>query len=275
MRKNKSSLPRISIITPSCNQGKFIEKNIKSVLNQHYKNFEHIVIDGGSKDNTVAILKKYSHLKWVSEKDSGQSHAFNKGLKMATGQIIGWINSDDYLVKNIFREVAGSFDKNTDWVIGNIFIEYRIINKKIADVSPKISLSALQKKPDIVRQQGAFFRKEILEKVGGLDEKIQIAMDCELWFRLAKRSEPKMINRRWAYFVFHKDQKTSGKNLIRQTNQAIRILLKYRSPCLYIFVFAFRNYFYFIKYIAKICLIKAHLLKPQFVNISYFNKKLK
>jgi len=94
MRKNKSSLPRISIITPSCNQGKFIEKNIKSVLNQHYKNFEHIVIDGGSKDNTVAILKKYSHLKWVSEKDSGQSHAFNKGLKMATGQIIGWINSN-------------------------------------------------------------------------------------------------------------------------------------------------------------------------------------
>ena len=217
---------------------------------------------------------------WIKLNDSSYDVSINTGNGDFSGfawadEIIGWINSDDYLVKNIFREVAGSFDKNTDWVIGNIFIEYRIINKKIADVSPKISLSALQKKPDIVRQQGAFFRKEILEKVGGLDEKIQIAMDCELWFRLAKRSEPKMINRRWAYFVFHKDQKTSGKNLIRQTNQAIRILLKYRSPCLYIFVFAFRNYFYFIKYIAKICLIKAHLLKPQFVNISYFNKKLK
>ena len=275
MRKKKSNLPKISIITPSFNQEEFIDKNIKSVLNQRYKNFEHIIIDGGSSDNTVAILKKYPHLKWVSEKDRGQSHAFNKGLKMATGEIIGWINSDDYLVNNVFHEIADAFDNETDWVVGNIIFEYKTIGKKIPDRSPLITLRALQRKPEIVRQQGTFIRKSTLKKIGGLDEKIQIAMDCDLWFKLVKLSPPKMVNRHWAYFVFHTDQKTSGRNLLKQTTQAVKTLLKHESPIFYIFMFASRNYYYFIKYIIKTCLIKIGLVDPKYANISYFNKKLK
>lgn len=276
MRKKRSNLPKISIITPSYNQGEFIEKNIKSVLNQHYKNFEHIVIDGGSKDNTVAILKKYPHLRWVSEKDRGQSHAFNKGLKMATGKIIGWINSDDYLADNVFREITEAFRKhNADWVVGNISFDFRTINKIIPDKSPKISLQPLQRRPEIVRQQGTFFKREILEKVGGLDEKIQIAMDCDLWLKLAKLSTPKMINKHWAYFVFHEDQKTSGRNLIKQTNETVKTLCKHGSPITYVLAFATRNYFYFIKFLVKTGLIKIGLISRRYANISYFNKKLR
>ena len=84
---------KITILTPSFNQGAFVEKNIQSVMSQDYADFEHIIIDGGSTDNTVDILKKYPHLKWISEPDEGQADALNKGLAMATGDIVGWINS--------------------------------------------------------------------------------------------------------------------------------------------------------------------------------------
>ena len=103
---------RISIITVSLNQADFIEENILSVLNQHYSNLEHIVIDGGSTDGTQAILAKYSHLVWKSEPDRGQSHALNKGFKMATGDIIGWINSDDRLHPGALQIVNDYFQNH-------------------------------------------------------------------------------------------------------------------------------------------------------------------
>ena len=98
---------KISIITPSFNQGKYIEQTILSVLNQSYKNFEHIICDGGSTDGTVDVLKKYKHLIWVSEEDEGQSDALSKALSMSSGDIIGWINSDDYYYSDdIFEYVV-------------------------------------------------------------------------------------------------------------------------------------------------------------------------
>ena len=96
-------LPKISIVTPSYNSAKFIEDCIQSVLKQNYPNFEHIVIDGGSTDGTVEILKQYPHLKWISEPDEGQSDALNKGFKMAEGDILGWLNADDVYLKNVFQ----------------------------------------------------------------------------------------------------------------------------------------------------------------------------
>jgi len=107
-------LLKISIITPSYNAKKFIEDCIQSVLCQNYPNFEHIIIDGGSTDGTIEILKKYPHLKWISESDKGQSDALNKGVKMADGDIIGWLNADDYYLPGMFYKVVKELEKNPD-----------------------------------------------------------------------------------------------------------------------------------------------------------------
>src|ERR1700691_3409482 len=110
-RKMRISDPMISIITPSFNQGAYMEQTIQSVLNQHCGRVEHIVVDGGSADDTVDILKKYPHLIWVSEKDRGQADALTKGLALAKGDIIGWVNSDDYYQDNIFAAVVSHFQR--------------------------------------------------------------------------------------------------------------------------------------------------------------------
>ncbi len=107
--------PLVSIITPSFNQGHFIEETIQSVLDQDYPNIEYLVIDGGSTDNTVEILRKYEgRLKWISEPDGGQSHAINKGFRMARGEIVAWLNSDDTLLPGAITKAAGHLAANRE-----------------------------------------------------------------------------------------------------------------------------------------------------------------
>jgi len=103
---------KISIITPSLNQGRFLKECIESVLCQNYENFEHIIIDACSTDNTLDVLSKYHHLIWISEKDKGQSDALNKGLDMASGDIIGWLNADDYYCPDTFNKISKIFNNN-------------------------------------------------------------------------------------------------------------------------------------------------------------------
>jgi len=231
-----SAIPKISIITPSYNQGQYIEQNIKSVLNQNYPNVEHIVIDGGSSDCTVEILKKFPHLIWVSEKDDGQADALNKGLKLATGDLVGWINSDDYYQENIFESVASNFsDGPVDWVIGNI--TYRLESKgiEIPDVSRPVSYRSLLRNPDIVRQQSTFFRRSTLEEVGAWNSAFHMVMDLDLWLRMAKISSPRMIHSNWSFFRVHEAQKTVVKNLIPQMREIEYLFQRenYTSPTRY------------------------------------------
>ena len=123
------NLPKISIVMPSYNQVEFIERSILSVLNQNYPNIELIIIDGGSTDATIDIIKKYekSIAFWVSEKDQGQSDALNKGFKRCTGEIYGWLNSDDVYLPNVFKSVSLAFKKNQNKKI--IFGDWLSIDK--------------------------------------------------------------------------------------------------------------------------------------------------
>ncbi len=206
---------KISIITPSYNQGEFIEQNINSVLSQDYDHYEHIVVDGGSKDQTVDILQKYPSLIWVSEKDNGQADALSKGFNMSTGDIIGWINSDDYYEPNIFKLVLEQFeDPKVNWIVGNLTRVFEQTNKTVPDHSPLVTYEQLLDNPDIVRQQCTFFRRQALQDVGLWDASFYMVMDYDLWIRLAKLNPPKMLGHNLAYFRFHEAQKTSHGNIL-------------------------------------------------------------
>src|SRR3982750_267888 len=121
-----TQLPLISILTPSYNQGRYIQQTITSVLAQKYPRLEHIVIDGGSTDDTVSILKRYPHLKWISEKDRGQADSLNKGLAIATGSIVGWVNSDDFYAPGVFSRISEIFeDPDVQWLVGDVANYYQ------------------------------------------------------------------------------------------------------------------------------------------------------
>lgn len=181
---------KVSIITPSYNQGQFIERTILSVLEQDYPNIEYIVMDGGSTDNTVEILKKYEdRLIWKSEPDKGQSDAINKGWRMATGEIIAWINSDDTYQPGAIRIVANYFFNHpkVDAVFGD---GGRIdeSDKKIGvfKAGPVNLRRWLYHGEIYVSQPSTFFRRSVIDRIGLLDPTLHLNMDHDYWIRMAK-----------------------------------------------------------------------------------------
>ena len=159
--------PKISIITPSYNSGNKIERAIKSVLKQDYKNWEHIIIDGKSTDNTIEILKKYPHLKWISEKDKGQADAMNKGFKKSTGKIIVYLNADDYFYPKAFSSVIEEFNKGAKFVVGNIEVKSPRLKANFINI-PKTTLKGMLRhwEPNAfpLNPVGYFYRREVQEK---------------------------------------------------------------------------------------------------------------
>lgn len=203
---------KFSIVTVSFNQGQFIRDCIESVLNQGYSNFEHIIVDGGSKDNTVQILKEYPHLNWVSEPDRGQSDGLNKGFRKATGDVIAWINSDDMLAPGALQTVNDFFVKNPDKsvVTGNqVFIDKdgALLHTVKSEIFTYNQL--LNTRHCSVLQNSTFFRREVLEKVGLLDESFHYTMDLELFVRIAKQYKSYMIDKDLAMFRVWEDSKTT------------------------------------------------------------------
>ena len=179
---------KVSVITPSFNQGKYIERTIVSVLNQRICGLEYIVMDGGSTDQTVDILKKYgSVLKWRSEKDNGQTDAVNKGLRLAKGDIIGWLNSDDIYYPNAIRAVLDVFEKNPDInvVYGNAY-HIREDDSIIEEYYTEEYSYERLKEVCYICQPAVFFRKCLIDKYGYLDETLQYCMDYDYWLRLGK-----------------------------------------------------------------------------------------
>ena len=202
----------ISIITPSFNQGNFIEETILSVLNQSYKNIEYFIIDGGSTDNTIEIIKKYEHKInfWISEQDKGQSDAINKGLKRATGDIVAWLNSDDLYLPDTLQTVATIFENNpeVDVVYGDVEQLYSNGHSdyySVKEFEPFDFLSRVS-----IHQPSVFWRRKLHEKVGYLDDTFFYLMDYDLWMRMFFNFKTKKIKRALSIFRIHKNAKTYG-----------------------------------------------------------------
>lgn len=182
-------LPRVTIVTPSFNQGKYLEATILSVLNQDYPNIEYIVIDGGSTDGSVDVIKRYQDrlAYWITEPDRGQSHAINKGFEHATGQIFNWLNSDDLLMPSAVKIAVHYLMKKTD--VGMVYGDRIIIDIKgnFLDLiqSPSFNPKAMQYNLKIP-QETVFFRRRFWDELKGVDEALNYSMDYDLWIRLNK-----------------------------------------------------------------------------------------
>ncbi|MBA4311486.1 MAG: glycosyltransferase [Chlorobiaceae bacterium] len=222
---------RISIITPSYNQGEFIEDTIKSVINQDHKDIEHIIMDGGSTDQTVSILKKYDHLKWVSERDSGQSNAINMGFRKVSGNIIAWLNSDDYYEDHIFGDIVKYFEQNPECML--LYGDITFVNKEghsLYKVSgDTIDYGKLIECPDIVRQPSFFWRREVIEIIGGVDEDLHLVMDFDFFLRIARRYKFHYINRNLSYYRTYEVNKTSALPR-RQVYEIYKVFRKQHIP---------------------------------------------
>src|SRR6185369_86427 len=206
--------PRISIVTPSYNQGKYLEKTILSVLDQGYPNLEYIIIDGGSTDESVEIIKKYQDrlAYWVREPDRGQSHAINKGFERATGEIYGWLNSDDWYHPGALQAVVEAFAANPE--AGAVVGAGELLNEtgySLIMESYEISVESLYDWVDkFFMQPSCFFKCETWHKCGPLKENIHFAMDLDLWFRIAHEFRFAKIEFLISSSLVHKDAKTKA-----------------------------------------------------------------
>ena len=207
-----SELPKISIVTPSFNQAQFLEATILSVIEQGYPNLEYIVMDGGSTDGSVEILKKYDSQisSWVSEPDQGQTDAINKGFERATGDILAWLNSDDTYELGALASAADFLVRNPK--VGMVYGDTNFINAD-GDFIGKFNarqtdLRRLRRGGVYIPQQAAFWKTDLWRQVGPLDPSFYFAMDYDLWVRLAGKTELRYVPQLWANFRLHGDAKT-------------------------------------------------------------------
>jgi glycosyltransferase involved in cell wall biosynthesis len=222
---------KISIITPSFNQAAYIEETIRSIMHQDHDDLEHIVIDGGSTDETVAVLKKYAHLRWVSEKDSGQSNAINKGFRKSTGDIVAWLNSDDYYEANIFGEIVRYFETHADCMMlyGDITFVDTAGKTLFRAVGETIDLESLIACPDIVRQPSFFWRREVVDEVGGVDENLSLVMDFDFILRIARRHRFHYLARNLSFYRYYETNKSLSM-VRRQVREMFRVYRKNGVP---------------------------------------------
>lgn len=204
-------LPKISVVTCSYNHGRFLEETIRSVLDQGYGNLEYIIMDGGSTDESVDIIRRYADRLacWVSEPDAGQTDALIKGFRRATGDIECWLCSDDLLEPGTLHEVAAYFRENPE--VEAVYGDAHLVGIDGTPIRPKKEHSFNRfiwlHDHNFIPQPSMFWRRNLYERVGGLDPRFDAAMDADLWIRFAEVTEIRHVRRRWSRMRLHPDQK--------------------------------------------------------------------
>jgi glycosyltransferase involved in cell wall biosynthesis len=210
------SWPRISIVTPSFNQGQFLEETIRSILLQGYPNLEYLIVDGGSTDDSVEIIRKYQeHLSfWVSEPDSGQSDAINKGFARCSGELMNWINSDDVLTPGALQVVAEAFGSEPDagvFVGAAAHVNHR--GRKFAERWPTLEQinQPIDWRKNYFFQPSAFFRRSIWEATGPLNQNLHYVMDVDFWIRAKQHCRFALIEQILSCAREHASAKTTSQ----------------------------------------------------------------
>src|SRR5215212_10375517 len=223
---NSENMKLVSIVTPSYNQASYLEQTIQSVLGQDYPRIEYIVVDGASTDTSYEIIKKYNDrlAYWISEKDSGQAEAINKGFARAKGEILAWLNSDDYYLPDTISAVVNCFEENPEVVM--VYGDMLAVNGNGQTINVlkyrQLSLQDLLCF-QIVGQPSVFFRRSALEKTGLLDTSFHFMLDHHLWIRLAQQGRILHVPQAWSAARYH----AAAKNRARAAEfgrEAFRIL---------------------------------------------------
>ncbi|WP_341327605.1 glycosyltransferase family 2 protein [Methylotuvimicrobium sp. KM2] len=232
--------PKISIVTPSFNQGKYIEETIESVINQNYDNLEYIIIDGNSSDGTQDIIKKYDKYLsyWISEPDNGQYHAINKGFSKSSGEIMAWINSDDKYTPwalSVVAEIFSTFPE-IEWLTTGygllwdqsgraVFCRHRNGYNRQAFFKGAYLAGTNRYNRGFIQQESTFWRRSLWEKAGSqIDSNLRMAGDFELWSKFFQHSELYVVNTPLAGFRSHDEQKTANqmKTYIKEAEDILK-----------------------------------------------------
>jgi glycosyltransferase involved in cell wall biosynthesis len=210
-----ATTPKISIVTPSYQQCRYLERTLESVHSQQYRNLEHIVIDGGSTDGSVEVIRNYeSRLTfWCSEKDKGQSDAINRGLRMATGDVLGWLNSDDTLAPNALHRIGKYYATHpeADLLYGHTHVidaDDRVMRRLVA--IPTNAHELIRFTRDVWSQPGTTWRRRLQERIGVLDETLHFAMDGDFWIRAALNGTIRFVPEHFGNLRWHEQTKTSS-----------------------------------------------------------------
>lgn len=216
--KSIPDYPLVSIVTPSFNQARYLEQTIVSVLNQEYPHIEYILIDGGSTDGSLDIIRKYGGRisRWMSEPDKGQTDAINKGFALAGGDILAWLNSDDTYEPGAVAEAVDAFRTNPGY--GLIYGDANLIDERGSVIgrfpARQTDYRRLRKGYVHIPQQSAFWRADLWRQVGPLDPTFYFAMDYDLWVRLSRLAPILYHPRTWANFRIHFDSKTMANDAL-------------------------------------------------------------
>lgn len=233
-RLQATTWPRISVITPSYNQGAFVERTLRSVLLQGYPNLEYIVMDGGSTDASADVIRHYErHLAhWQSARDAGQSDAINRGVARATGEIVAWLNSDDYYLPGALHAVARRWMQadRPRWVVGTcVFLDDAGRHLYDWPPEPKALLAEAVTLGAGVPQASGFWSRDLWREVGGLDESLHFTMDEDLWMRFyLAGARPTVVPEKLAVRFVQADSKTAAQ-LPKFSRDFASLIRRYRS----------------------------------------------